>query len=47
MMKQTMQMEYGMLNSRSVDQLLSADGSVSVFQKSFSLIFSMNNSFQG
>jgi hypothetical protein len=47
MVKQTMQMEYGMLNSRSVDQMLSADGGVSVFQKSFSFIFSINNSFQG
>ena len=47
MIQQTMQMEYGMLGGRSVDQLLNADGSVSVLQKSFSFIYSIHNSFQG
>ena len=47
MIIKTMQMEYGMLDSRSAENVLGADGSVSVFQKSGTFIFQVNHFFKG
>lgn len=47
MMFKAMEMEYGMMENRSAADVLGADGCVSVFQKSLSFIFQVNNSFKG
>ena len=47
MIYETMQTEYGKLNSRSANQFLGADGTVSRFQKSFCSLFFIDNSFKG
>ena len=47
MMNKTMQMEYGKLDSRSANQILSADGGVSLFQTSIYSLFFIDNSFTG
>ena len=47
MKMEMMQIKYDMLNSRGAANELSADGRVSLFQKSLSFIFQVNNFFKG
>lgn len=47
MMFKAMEMEYGMMENRSTADVVGADGYVSIFQKSLSFIFQVNNSFKG
>lgn len=47
MIIKTMQMEYGMQDSRSAANVLGADGSVSVFQNSGAFIYQVNHFCKG
>lgn len=47
MMIKAMQTEYGMLDNRSANQFIGADGAVSRFQKSSYSLFFIDNSFKG
>lgn len=47
MMFKAMKMEHGMMQNRNATDVVGVDGCVSIFQKSLSFIFQVNNSFKG